>query len=300
MNKYHVPVLLKQSVDALCVKENGVYVDATFGGGGHSKEILKSIKGGKLYAFDKDEDAQKNNFFDERFKLFKSDYKYIHHYLKKNDVDKIDGLIADLGVSSHQINNKNRGFSYKTDSKLDMRMNQKSKISAYDVVNTYSKIDLDRILKNYGDFSFKNEISSKIINYRKTKMIKSTAELANVVLADDQLNKKNSKYLSRIFQSIRIEVNNELDSLKSMLCSSLDFLKTSARIVIISYHSAEDRIVKNWFKRNNFDGELKKDIYGKSYLNFKEVNKKVIQPSLNEINKNKRSRSAKMRVAIKT
>tara|TARA_B100000242_G_scaffold160016_1_gene114222 strand:+ start:486 stop:1391 length:906 start_codon:yes stop_codon:yes gene_type:complete len=300
MNKYHEPVMLNESIDALNVVHNGVYVDATFGGGGHSKKILEKLKRGKLYAFDKDIDSNKNHLKDDRFKLFISDYKYISEYLKIEKVLKIDGLIADLGISSYQIDNKERGFSYNKEYKLDMRMNQKSKFSAVDLVNSYSVDELNRVFKKYGDFKNPSKITSKILDFRKKNKIRTTVQLAKVITENQNHDSTNlNKFLSRVFQAIRIEVNDELNALKSLLISSTSMLKKSARLVIISYHSAEDRIVKNWFKKGDFEGNLKKDFYGNKESKLKEINKKVITPHLDEIKNNSRSRSAKMRVAFK-
>ena len=300
MNKYHEPVMLNESIDALNVVHDGVYVDATFGGGGHSKKILEKLKRGKLYAFDKDIDSNKNHLKDDRFKLFISDYKYISEYLKIEKVLKIDGLIADLGISSYQIDNKERGFSYNKEYKLDMRMNQKSKFSAGDLVNSYSVDELNRVFKIYGDFKNPSKITSKILDFRKKNKIRTTVQLAKVITENQNHDSTNlNKFLSRVFQAIRIEVNDELNALKSLLISSTSMLKESARLVIISYHSAEDRIVKNWFKKGDFEGNLKKDFYGNKESKLKEINKKVITPHLEEIKNNSRSRSAKMRVAFK-
>ncbi len=292
--------MLNESIDALNVVHNGVYVDATFGGGGHSKKILEKLKRGKLYAFDKDIDSNKNHLKDDRFKLFISDYKYISEYLKIEKVLKIDGLIADLGISSYQIDNKERGFSYNKEYKLDMRMNQKSKFSAVDLVNSYSVDELNRVFKKYGDFKNPSKITSKILDFRKKNKIRTTVQLAKVITENQNHDSTNlNKFLSRVFQAIRIEVNDELNALKSLLISSTSMLKKSARLVIISYHSAEDRIVKNWFKKGDFEGNLKKDFYGNKESKLKEINKKVITPHLDEIKNNSRSRSAKMRVAFK-
>ena len=292
--------MLNESIDALNVVHDGVYVDATFGGGGHSKKILEKLKRGKLYAFDKDIDSNKNHLKDDRFKLFISDYKYISEYLKIEKVLKIDGLIADLGISSYQIDNKERGFSYNKEYKLDMRMNQKSKFSAVDLVNSYSVDELNRVFKKYGDFKNPSKITSKILDFRKKNKIRTTVQLAKVITENQNHDSTNlNKFLSRVFQAIRIEVNDELNALKSLLISSTSMLKKSARLVIISYHSAEDRIVKNWFKKGDFEGNLKKDFYGNKESKLKEINKKVITPHLDEIKNNSRSRSAKMRVAFK-
>ena len=293
--------MLNESIDALNVVHNGIYVDATFGGGGHSKKILEKLKKGKLYAFDKDIDSNKNFLKDDRFKLFISDYKYISEYLKTEDVSKIDGLIADLGISSYQIDKRERGFSYQKDYELDMRMNQNSKLSAIDVVNSYNVDELNRVFKLYGDFNNPSKITSKILEHRKKNKIKTTVQLARVVTDNQNNDSINlNKFLSRVFQAVRIEVNDELNALKSLLITSTNMLKESARLVIISYHSVEDRIVKNWFKKGDFDGTLKKDFYGNKKLRLKEINKKVITPDLDEIKNNSRSRSAKMRVAFKT
>ena len=293
---YHNPVMLKECINGLNIKPNGVYVDATFGGGGHSKAILDNLSGGKLYSFDQDLDVNQNLFHDKRFKFFKSNFRYIKKFLKVEGVEKIDGLLADLGVSSHQIDRPKRGFSIRFNEKLDMRMNMEIPKSAVNILNEYSKEKLSEILRRYGEFSNSNLIADKIIEFRKSNVIVNTNDLIQSLKVLTPTSKKN-KFLARVFQAIRIEVNDELSCLIDLLNSCNELLKTNARIVVISYHSLEDRIVKNFIKKGNVEGKLVKDFFGNVKRNFKQLNNKIICPKEEEILNNPRSRSAKLRIA---
>ena len=293
---YHNPVMLKECINGLNIKPNGVYVDATFGGGGHSKAILDNLSDGKLYSFDQDLDVNQNLFQDKRFKFIKSNFRYIKKFLKVEGIEKIDGLLADLGVSSHQIDSPKRGFSIRFNEKLDMRMNMEIPKSAVNILNEYSKEKLSEIFRRYGEFSNSNLIADKIIEFRKSNVIVNTNDLIQSLKVLTPTSKKN-KFLARVFQAIRIEVNDELSCLIDLLNSCNELLKTNARIVVISYHSLEDRIVKNFIKKGNVEGKLVKDFFGNIEKNFKQLNKKIISPKESEILNNPRSRSAKLRIA---
>ena len=293
---YHNPVMLKECINGLNIKPNGVYVDATFGGGGHSKAILDNLSDGKLYSFDQDLDVNQNLFQDKRFKFIKSNFRYIKKFLKVEGIEKIDGLLADLGVSSHQIDSPKRGFSIRFNEKLDMRMNMEISTSAVNILNEYSKEKLSEIFRRYGEFSNSNLIADKIIEFRKSNVIANTNDLIISLKVLTPTSKKN-KFLARVFQAIRIEVNDELSCLIDLLNSSNELLKTNGRIVVISYHSLEDRIVKNFIKKGNVEGKLVKDFFGNIKRNFKQLNNKIICPKEDEILNNPRSRSAKLRVA---
>lgn len=293
---YHNPVMLKECINGLNIKPNGVYVDATFGGGGHSKAILDNLSDGKLYSFDQDLDVNQNLFQDKRFKFIKSNFRYIKKFLKVEGIEKIDGLLADLGVSSHQIDSPKRGFSIRFNEKLDMRMNMETPKSAVNILNEYSKEKLSEIFRRYGEFSNSNLIADKIIEFRKSNVIVNTNDLIQSLKVLTPSSKKN-KFLARVFQAIRIEVNDELSCLIDLLNSCNELLKTNARIVVISYHSLEDRIVKNFIKKGNVEGKLVKDFFGNVKRNFKQLNNKIICPKEEEILNNPRSRSAKLRIA---
>ena len=293
---YHNPVMLKECIKGLNIKPNGVYVDATFGGGGHSKAILDNLSDGKLYSFDQDFDVNQNLFQDKRFKFIKSNFRYIKKFLKVEGIEKIDGLLADLGVSSHQIDSPKRGFSIRFNEKLDMRMNMEIPKSAVNILNEYSKEKLSEIFRRYGEFSNSNLIADKIIEFRKSNVIVNTNDLIQSLKVLTPSSKKN-KFLARVFQAIRIEVNDELSCLIDLLNSCNELLKTNARIVVISYHSLEDRIVKNFIKKGNVEGKLIRDFFGNVKRNFKQLNNKIICPKEEEILNNPRSRSAKLRIA---
>jgi len=295
---YHVPVLLNESISGLSIKPTGTYIDLTFGGGGHTKYILKLLeKKGKLFSFDTDADSFKINSINgnNNFEFIDSNFRYFDLHLKQRGIKKVDGIFADLGVSSHQIDTLSRGFSYKGKAELDMRMNSNNKKNAQTILNDYDESDLDKLFFNYGDFKNSRLIAKNIVEYRKKKKIKYNSDLIEILnnLFDKNVN---FKFLSRLFQSIRIEVNDEINALKEMLLKSKDFLKIKGRLVIISYHSIEDRIVKNFINKSNFDSTFKTDFYGNKKIFFKSINKKPLVPSEEEIKINPRSRSAKLRI----
>ena len=293
---YHTPVLLNESVDGLNIIEDGVYVDVTFGGGGHSKEILSRLsQKGRLIAFDQDKDSKMNLINDNRLLLINENFMYLKKFLKLNNILKVDGILADFGISSHQIDKPDRGFSYRFNSDLDMRMDNNNPLSASHILNKYSSEDLNKIFKEYGELNNSSKITRAIITSRKKKNIKTTFELNDIITPF--ISKRNSnKILSRIYQAIRIEVNNELGVIKSLLEQSLELLKIGGRICLISYHSLEDRIVKRFVKKGKFEGEIEKDIYGNFSLPYKSIGKLIV-PSQVEINRNIRARSAKLRIA---
>ena len=295
---YHTPVLLRESIDALIIDPNGVYVDVTFGGGGHSKEILKRLtEKGKLISFDQDPDAIKNKINDRRLSVINSNFQYMNNFVRNLGITKVDGIIADLGISSYQIDNRERGFSYRFDAKLDMRMDKQSDIDAYKIINTYSSDKLATLFSNYGDFNNSFQISDLICNSRDKKNIETTFEL-NKILEPIFPKSIFNKVLSRVYQSLRIEVNNEIDILKLFLIQSSEILKKYGRLCVITYHSIEDRIVKRYFNYGNFTNESTKDFYGKSKKILKKINP-LITPCKNEIKQNIRARSSKLRVAEK-
>ena len=295
---YHTPVLLKESIDALVVDPNGVYVDVTFGGGGHSKEILKRLtEKGKLISFDQDPDAIKNKINDRRLSVINSNFQYMNNFVRNLGIIEVDGIIADLGISSHQIDNGERGFSYRFDTRLDMRMDKQSNIDACKIVNTYSSDELATLFSAYGDFKNSLQISKLICAARDKKNIETTFEL-NKILEPIFPKSIFNKILSRVYQSLRIEVNNEIDTLKLFLIQSSEILKKYGRLCVITYHSIEDRIVKRYFNYGNFTNERSKDFYGKSKKILKKINP-LITPCENEIKQNIRARSSKLRVAEK-
>ena len=295
--KYHVPVLLNESVNGLSIKPEGTYIDLTFGGGGHSKLILEKLNlNGKLFSFDTDDAAIKeNSLVNNNFHLIKSNFKFFDLHIKERGVSKVDGILADLGVSSHQIDNKKRGFSYMGDHKLDMRMSVQNEISAEQVLNNYDEDSLQNILFKYGDIKNSKIIAKEIITYRNKKKIISNNDLLDAIRNISE-KKLSYKFLSKLYQAIRIEVNDEINSLKEILKKSVEFLNSSGRLVVISYHSIEDRLVKNFINKSSFDSDFKKDLYGKKIEFFKRINKKPIVPSEEEKKNNSRSRSAKLRI----
>ncbi len=294
--KYHNPVLLKESVEGLNVKPNGVYVDVTFGGGGHSREILKRLnENGKLFAFDQDPDAQQNVIDDQRFTLIAQNFRFIKRYLRFYGVKKIDGVLADLGVSSHQFDQAERGFSTRFDAGLDMRMNQEGQLSAFEVVNSYREEQLSNVLFQYGELRNARSIAKKIIEVRSEKIIKTSFELKEV-LSEFVPKPKEHKILAQIFQGIRIEVNQEIEALKEFLLQIPEILNEEGRLSVISYHSLEDRQVKRFIRNGMFEGEPEKDLFGNSKVPLKKVGKLII-PSFQEIKDNNRARSAKLRIA---
>lgn len=296
MKNYHKPVLLKESINGLNIKPNGIYVDVTFGGGGHSKEILKHLNNnGKLFAFDQDEDAQRNTINDSRFTLIPQNFRFLKRFLRFYGVQKVDGILADLGVSSHQFNEAERGFSIRFNSALDMRMNQKAKKSAYHVINKYSEENLAKIFKEYGELRNAKKIASKIISNRKAKPIKNSFDL-NEIVQSFIPKKAENKTLAQIYQAIRIEVNQEIEVLKEFLEQIPEILQKEGRISIISYHSLEDRLVKRFIRNGLFEGEPEKDIFGNSSVPLKKIGKLIV-PNTEEIKENNRARSAKLRIA---
>lgn len=296
--KYHESVLLRESIEGLNIQPNGIYVDLTFGGGGHSKFILEKLSDGKLYAFDQDLDADANKIQDDRFVLIQENFRHLKKFLRYNGVSQVDGILADLGVSSHQFDKAERGFSIRFDGSLDMRMNQGQKLSAYNVINDYDLNDLTRIFRVYGELKNAYALAKSILNYRDNREILSTDQLKEAVKVHTPIHKSN-KILAQLFQAIRIEVNDEIDALKEMLTQSVDMLVSGGRLSIISYHSLEDRLVKNLVRTGNFKGDLEKDIYGVSHTPLMAINRKPITPKLEEISDNSRARSAKLRVSQK-
>ncbi|MGY8909589.1 MAG: 16S rRNA (cytosine(1402)-N(4))-methyltransferase RsmH [Flavobacteriales bacterium] len=293
---YHNAVLLKESVDALAIKEDGVYVDVTFGGGGHSKEILKRLgKNGKLFAFDQDPDALANVIDDERFVLIPENFRYISRFLRFHRIKKVDGILADLGVSSHQFDEAERGFSTRFEGDLDMRMNQRSKISAKEVVNTYSEEKLADILFMYGEIRNSKNVAKTIVEEREKQKIETSFQL-KTILKKYLPNALEHKILAQIFQAIRIEVNEELEVLKEFLLQTPNLLNDEGRLSVISYHSLEDRLVKRFIHTGLFKGEPEKDAFGRSNEPLKRVGKLII-PTPEEIKMNNRARSAKLRIA---
>ena len=291
--------MLSESVDGLNINPDGIYVDVTFGGGGHSREILKRLGTyGRLIAFDQDEDALQNTLDDTRFLLLNNNFRYLKNFLKYYKAVPVDGILADLGVSSHQFDKAERGFSTRFESELDMRMNQQQDLSAQRIVNEYNQQQLSEVFWHYGEINNGAQLASGIIKYRSEKEIKTTVDLKEAI--SRQIDKKNEiKYLAKVFQALRIEANMELDVLKEFLLQALEVLKSQGRLVIISYHSLEDRLVKNFIKSGNFNGEIEKDFFGNTKVPFNLINKKVLIPDESEINENSRARSAKLRIAEK-
>jgi len=293
---YHNPVLLKKSVDALSIKEDGVYVDVTFGGGGHSREILSRLgPKGKLFAFDQDPDALENLIDDARFVLIPENFRFISRFLRFHRIKKVDGVLADLGVSSHQFDEAERGFSIRFDGDLDMRMNQKSKVSAKEIINNYSEEKLAEILFLYGELRNSRNIAKTIVEQRAVAKIETSFQLKNV-LQKYLPNAKEHKILAQIFQAIRIEVNEELDVLREFLAQIPSLLSSNGRLSVIAYHSLEDRLVKRFIRTGIFHGELEKDAFGNSNEPLQKVGKLIV-PSQEEIKANNRARSAKLRIA---
>jgi 16S rRNA (cytosine1402-N4)-methyltransferase len=296
---YHSPVLLNQCIEGLNIKPTGIYVDVTFGGGGHSKEIMKHLDGGKLFAFDQDADAYENNLPQDGFKLIDANFRYLRNFLRMEGVKKVDGILADLGVSSHQFDVAERGFSTRFEGELDMRMNPKSDLSAKEIVNDYSEENLANVLYKYGELKNSRRIAKEIVSARQVERINTTTELI-VVVAKIVPEKYRNQFLARIFQAIRIEVNDEIVALEEMLLSAVDMLKPGGRLVVLSYHSLEDRLVKNLMKKGNLEGNAEKDFFGNPIKDLKEINRKVIVATADEIKKNSRARSAKLRIAEKS
>jgi 16S rRNA (cytosine1402-N4)-methyltransferase len=296
--EYHNPVLLKESVDGLNIKPDGIYVDVTFGGGGHSREILSRLgEKGRLYAFDQDEDALENAIDDPRFTLINENFRFIKRFLRFQGVKKVDGILGDFGVSSHQFNVAERGFSTRFEAKLDMRMSQKSSLSAYEVINEYDHEQLKKLFFEYADLRNASKIADEIIKAREVAPIESGDQLKEV-LKPFLFKEKEHKILAQIYQAIRIEVNQEIEVLKEFLLQTEELLNKGGRLSLISYHSLEDRLVKRYIRNGLFEGDAEKDFYGNISVPFKKV-KGLIVPSADEIYKNNRSRSAKLRIAVK-
>ena len=300
MSEYHIPVLLDESVSALIDSTSGTYADATFGGGGHSCEILSRLsESGRLIAFDRDSDAIANRPDDSRLTLIRSDFRWIHnHVIHQGYKDGIDGVLADLGVSSHQFDTAERGFSFRYEAPLDMRMNQEAEFNAADIVNTYEQADLEKILRLYGEVDNSRRIAQMICKAREVSKIETTGDLGKAI--ESALPKfAEHKFLAKVYQALRIEVNQEMKSLEKFLSGAAKSLKPGGKMVIITYHSLEDRMVKNFIKAGNIEGEVEKDFYGNSSAPLKAVNRKPILPQETEIASNTRARSAKLRIAEK-
>lgn len=295
---YHNPVMLNESIDGLEIKEGEVYVDVTYGGGGHSKEILKRLKHGKLIAFDQDADAGENKVDDERLLLIPQNFKYLKNYLKMYKTTEVAGVLADLGVSSHQFDKGERGFSIRFEGPLDMRMDQKGGLTAAKVVNDYEEEALLRLFREYGEIKNARKLVFEIVSARLGGRILTTQQLVSVVEKCVSGKMKN-KYLAQVFQALRIEVNDEMGVLKDLLVQAKEVLKPGGRLVVITYHSLEDRLVKNFLNKGNFEGEVEKDFFGNPLLDFKLINRKPLVASDEEIKENNRARSAKLRIAEK-
>ncbi len=296
---YHIPVLLQDCIQALDIDASANYVDVTFGGGGHSSEIVKHLKEGKLYAFDQDDDAHENKFQHENLVLIKSNFRFMKNFLLMHGSVPVSGVLADLGVSSHQFDTAERGFSIRFTGPLDMRMDKASKLTAEKIIATYSEERLVKIFSEYGELESSKRLAQRIVEERKKTKIKTTEQLialCNGMTAPQKL----VQYHAQLFQALRIEVNDELGALKEMLKQSLEILKPGGRLVVMSYHSLEDRLVKNFMKTGNFDGIVEKDpVYGTEKTPWKLISRKAIAPGMNEIERNNRARSAKLRIAEK-
>lgn len=296
---YHVPVLLKESVDGMNIRPSGTYVDVTFGGGGHSREILSRLeKDGRLLGFDQDEDAERNIVDDPRFIFVRSNFRYLHNFLRYHEIEEVDAILADLGVSSHHFDDSERGFSFRFDGDLDMRMNKRAGLTAADVLNTYEEERLADLFYLYGELKNSRKLASVIVKTRAAGQIKTIGEFLEIIkpLFGREREKKE---LAKVFQALRIEVNQEMEALKEMLAAATEALKPGGRLVVITYHSLEDRMVKNIMKTGNVEGKTTQDFFGNRQTPFKLVNNKVIVPNEEEIERNPRSRSAKLRIAEK-
>lgn len=295
---YHKPALLTESIEGLSVRPGGTYVDVTFGGGGHSKAILSLLGPGRLLAFDQDEDALSNTIDDSRFTLINSNFRYLKHFLRYHNAIPVDGILADLGISSHQIDTASRGFSTRYDAPLDMRMSRNLNLTAADLLNTLPEDRLATLFRLYGEIENAGKLASRIVHARSEHAIRTVEEFKKIMGNCIPKNSEN-KYLAMVFQALRIEVNHEMESLKEMLVQSREVLTDGGRLAIISYHSLEDRLVKNYLKSGNFEGSVEKDFYGKPSHPFHLVVKKPITPSAEETAENPRSRSAKLRIGEK-
>lgn len=296
---YHIPVLLNESIEGMNLHADGIYADMTFGGGGHSKEILRRMgEDCHLYSFDQDEDAEKNIVNDKRFTFVRSNFRYLRNFMRYYGVEQLDGILADLGVSSHHFDDSERGFSFRFDGKLDMRMNKRAGMTAADIVNTYDEEKLADVFYLYGELKNSRKLSATIAKARQQKQITTIGEFLDIIkpLFGREREKKE---LAKVFQALRIEVNHEMEALKEMLYEATDLLKPGGRLVVITYHSLEDRMVKNLIKAGNIEGKVEQDFYGNVQSPFRAVNNKVIVPTDEEVNQNPRSRSAKLRIAEK-
>ena len=296
---YHIPVLLNESIEGMNLHADGIYADMTFGGGGHSKEILRRMgEDCHLYSFDQDEDAEKNIVDDKRFTFVRRNFRYLRNFMRYYGVEQLDGILADLGVSSHHFDDSERGFSFRFDGKLDMRMNKRAGMTAADIVNTYDEEKLADVFYLYGELKNSRKLAATIAKARQQKQITTIGEFLDIIkpLFGREREKKE---LAKVFQALRIEVNHEMEALKEMLYEATDLLKPGGRLVVITYHSLEDRMVKNLIKAGNIEGKVEQDFYGNVQSPFRAVNNKVIVPTDEEVNQNPRSRSAKLRIAEK-
>ncbi len=296
---YHKPVLLRETIDLLAIKPDGIYVDVTFGGGGHSRAILEKITTGRLLAFDQDKDALNNDLNDPRFQLINQNFKFLTNFLRFYKAMPVDGILADLGISSHQIDAPERGFSTRFEGNLDLRMDQGATNSATKIVNSYNVDELKRVFREYGELDNAYHIAQKIVNARVSVTISTTSQLKEILKSLAERGKE-SKFYARVFQALRIEVNNEIGILKEFLNQAVQTIKPGGRLVVISYHSLEDRLVKNFMKSGNFEGNIEKDFYGNVIAPFKPVTRKPLTPEEAELEANPRSRSAKLRAAERT
>jgi 16S rRNA (cytosine1402-N4)-methyltransferase len=297
---YHKPVLLDESIDGLYIKPKGIYIDLTFGGGGHSLEVLNKLgKNGRLVVFDQDQDAAANVPDDKRITFVGANFRYLKHFLRYHAIEKVDGILADLGISSFQIDQPERGFSFKSETALDMRMDVRSRKSASQLLNEASREELMKIFRSYGELSNAGALATAIVNMRQESSIESTGDLEEALKRFIPKHKP-SKFLARVYQALRIEVNKEVEALGEMLKQTAGCLKEGGRLVIISYHSIEDRLVKNYMRSGNLEGKIKKDFYGNIQSPWKLVNRNVITPTEKEIEENSRARSAKLRIAERT
>jgi 16S rRNA (cytosine1402-N4)-methyltransferase len=297
MSDYHEPVMIDEAIKGLNIHPDGIYVDATFGGAGHSRAILEKLDTGKLIAFDQDEDAEKNRIDDPRFQLVKQNFKHLQRFLRILKTYPVQGLLADLGVSSHQIDTGERGFSTRFDARLDMRMSQNDSLDAYTVINNYPEPELVRIFSEYGEIRNSKSLAKAILISRNNSPIETTGQL--IAVTEPLIRGKRNQYLSKFFQAIRIEVNGELDALKELLQQSAEVIEKGGRLVVISYHSLEDRLVKQFIKNGRFDDELARDFYGNPLRPFKPLHAKPVLASETELKQNIRARSARMRIAEK-
>lgn len=298
MSEYHNPVLLKESVDALISNESGIYVDCTFGGGGHSREILNRLdQNGKLFSFDQDVDAVRNKIDDNRFELVEQNFRFLKNNLRFRGVKQVDGVLGDLGVSSHQFDTPERGFSTRFDGELDMRMNQNAKLSAKTIINEYEEEDLARVFYDFGELQGSYRLAREVVKARADKQINTIDELKQIFSFIPKM--KENKFFAQMFQALRIEANDEMVALKEMLTQCGEVIKPGGRLVIISYHSLEDRLTKRYMKNGMFEGEPERDVFGNWSAPFKPLQSKVIVPTQDEINENPRARSAKMRIAVR-